>query len=122
MKRNMTLVRRILNWAIEQPDGCLAGNPDFGEDFTDETIGYHVYLMDQAGLVQAAGATTLGSSSPHGILLEVTWAGHDFADAAKDDQLWKKASTTILKEGASFSFELLKEWLKIEAKLKLGLC
>lgn len=120
MKRDMTLVRKILHWAIDQPGGCLGNNPEF-DGFSEEEIGYHVYLMDQAGLVQAAGATTLGSSSPHGILLEVTWAGHDFADAAKDEQLWKKASTTVLREGASFTFELLKEWLKSEAKLKLGL-
>jgi hypothetical protein len=120
MKRDMSLVRKILNWAVDQPNGCLGGNPEF-EGISDELIGYHVYLMDQAGLVQAAGATTLGSSSPHSILLEVTWAGHDFADAARDDVLWKKATISILKDGASFSFELLKEWLKMEAKQKLGL-
>jgi hypothetical protein len=37
------------------------------------------------------------------------------------NQLWKKASPTILKDGASFNFELLKEWLTMEAKKKLGL-
>jgi hypothetical protein len=59
--------------------------------------------------------------SPHAILSEVTWQGHDFADAARDDVLWKRATVSILQTGASFSFELLKEWLKVEARQKLGL-
>ena len=120
MKRDMTLVRKILRWAIEQEHGYLDGNPEL-EGYSEEVIGYHVYLMAQAGLVQGAGASTLGDSSPVGLLTEVTWAGHDFADAAKDDQLWRKASKTILKEGASFSFDLLKQWLLVQGQQQLGL-
>lgn len=120
MKRDMSLVRKILFWAEDQPTGCISANPQFG-GISEETIGYHVYLMKQAGLVDAADATTLGSSSPYAILLEITWDGHDFADAIRDDALWKKATISVLKEGASFSFQLLKDWLVMEGRQKLGL-
>lgn len=42
-------------------------------------------------------------------------------DATKDDSIWNKARENIFKPGVSFTFGLLLEWLKLEAKQKLGL-
>jgi len=120
MNRNMSLIRAILKKAVDYPHGKIDENPKI-DDYDDECIAYHVYLMEQAGLVKAANVTFQDSQSPQALLTEVTWAGYDFADAAADDVIWKKASVTVLKHGASFTFDLLKEWLKAEAKAKLGL-
>jgi hypothetical protein len=51
----------------------------------------------------------------------MTWAGHDFLDAARDETLWNKAKVKFVKPGASFTFELVKEWLKAEMKKRVGL-
>lgn len=120
MKRDMNLIRQILLWADEQPNGIFSGNPTI-EGYTEEQIGYHVYLMEQAGLVKAAVRGSIGLPSPFGLILEITWTGHDFVDAIKDDSLWKKATTTVIKDGASFSFDLVKEWMLFQAKQTLGL-
>ena len=70
-------------------------------------MAYHVCLLRQAGLVDAAVRNVTGFPSPIAILNSVTWSGHEFADAARDDVLWKKATRTVLKEGASFTFDLI---------------
>jgi hypothetical protein len=120
MNRDMNLAREILVWAIEQPHGYVDGNPEI-PGHTEEEVAYHVYLLRQAGLVDAAVRNVTGLPSPNAILNSVTWSGHDFADAARDDVIWKKATRTVLKEGASFTFDLLKYWLRNEAQQHLGL-
>jgi hypothetical protein len=120
MKRDMNLAREILAWAIEQPHGYVNGNPEI-TGHTEEEVGYHVYLLHQAGLVNAANRNVSGLPSPNAQLTSVTWSGHDFADAARDDAIWRKATKTVLKEGASFTFDLLKQWLRSEAQQRLGL-
>jgi hypothetical protein len=116
MKRDMSLIRKILLWAIEQPQGYLTANPTL-DDYSDEQIAYHVWLMQQAGLVYAIERKSFGLSSPHAIISSVTWEGHDFADSAKNDALWKKAVSIVLNEGQSFTFDLLKSWLKSHSGL-----
>lgn len=95
-------------------------NPSF-EEYTDEQVGYHVYIMWQAGLVEAIDVSTNGDPGPAAILSSVTWDGHDFLDAAKDNTVWEKAKKNVLSSGASFTFDLLKELLVLWAKGPLGL-
>jgi hypothetical protein len=77
--------------------------------------------MWQAGLVEAANATTNSSGGPAAIIMSVTWAGHDFIDAARDDTIWNKTKNKVLSSGAAFTFDLLKEVLVLAAKGPLGL-
>ncbi|MXS85317.1 DUF2513 domain-containing protein [Nitrosomonas sp. HPC101] len=111
MKRDMDLVRKILLKAIAEQHGYTNGNPSI-EGVSDEQVGYHVWLMEQAGLVHAIIPGGLTSESPYAILVSPTWNGHDFADAAVDNKIWKKAMRTVLKEGKSFTFSYLKHWLE----------
>ena len=120
MKRDMNLVRAILLWTENQEHGYVGGNPSI-EGYTEEEIGYHIYLMYQAGLVNAADTTSMGDKSPNALLLGVSWLGHEFLDAAKDETIWSKAKNTILKPTAGVAFDVLLEWLKAEARKKLGI-
>ena len=120
MKRDMNLVREILVWAEKQEHGIISKNPEI-EGYSEEEIGYHVYLMNQAGLVRAHDMTARGEKSPNALLLELTWNGHEFLSAAKDDTIWMKAKNTLFKTTTSITFDLLMEWLKAEARNKLGI-
>lgn len=42
------------------------------------------------------------------------WAGCEFVDAIRDDTLWQKAKVNVLRPGMSFTFDVLKDWLKTE--------
>lgn len=120
MKRDINLIREILLWATDQDSAGFDKNPSI-DGYTENQIGYHVYLMYQAGLVEAADTTTADSDGPEAILLNLTWAGHDFIDAAKDSTVWNKAKSQILSSGVSFTFDILKDTLAMLARGSLGM-
>lgn len=120
MKRDMDLVRQILIAAEAQENGYTDGNPEI-DGYTEEQIGYHIYLMEQAGLVEAANASALGSASPSAILFSIKWKGHDFLDAAKSTTVWEQAKERAKSVGGSLTFDLMKELLVATARNQLGL-
>ena len=77
--------------------------------------------MGQAGLLKTEENTNLADTSPSAIPLSLTWEGHEFIDAAKDSKLWAKAKKHVLAPAGGVAFNVLLEWLKMEAKTKLGL-
>jgi len=77
MKRDMDLVREILNWAEDQEHGFVEDNPKI-EGYSEEEIGYHIYIMNEAGLVLAEEITSMADKSPRAVLLRLTWGGYEF--------------------------------------------
>lgn len=110
MKRDMDLVREILLHAEALSSGYVNDVPEL-EGYTEEQVGYHIYLMEKAGLVDAADSSTLESDSPSAILLNVTWQGHDFLDSIRDPEIWKQTKEVARRAGG-FSFELLGDLAK----------
>jgi len=123
MKRDFDLVRKIL---IDM-EGCesgYVGNLEI-EGYTEDQILHHVYLMGQANLLEIADITSIGSESPQALPLSITWSGHDFLDAMRDDTIWNKAKEKVLmpagKAAVGASFSVLLGWLKYQAAEKLGI-
>lgn len=58
------------------------------EGYTADQVGYHIWLLGQAGLMIVADVTSVGSSGPVAIPLNLTWEGHDFIAAARSDTTW----------------------------------
>lgn len=113
MKRNMDLLRLILLKleAIDENEKQgiwhLTGNDLPIEGFSWEQVRYHYDLSVEAGLVDQGGRGVM-----NGIMFRrLTWAGHDFVDAVRDDDIWRKT-----RQGASaaggFSVDLLKDLAK----------
>jgi hypothetical protein len=115
MKRDMEMVRLILLWieSGEEP-AELRG--------TGEAVkNYHLDIMIEAGLLKGHAVQTPGKASPGSVVQRLTWEGHDFLDATKDPGIWQKAKDKVMKPGAALTFGILLEFLKAEAKHKLGL-
>jgi len=55
------------------------------------------------------------------VTLRLTWAGHEFLDAARNETVWKKASERIKKSGVDVTISLLKDILNQLLKQSLGL-
>ncbi|MDP3795588.1 MAG: DUF2513 domain-containing protein [Polaromonas sp.] len=121
MKRDLDLVRGILQWMEARPEGRNINWKIEIPGYTAEQIGFHVHLMEQAGLVFARDATFNEAHSPNAIPLSITWSGFEFLDAAKDDTLWAKAKAKVIAPAGGVAFTVLLEWLKAEAKQRLGL-
>jgi hypothetical protein len=121
MKRDMDLIRLILRKveASENPYG-LEKMPQI-DGYSLPQISYHTKLLCDAGLIEAHPIDEMGVEFTDFMDMNLTWAGQEFLDATKDDSLWKKAKETIIKPGASFTFDLLLSWLKAQVATTLGL-
>lgn len=91
MKRDFDLIRKILLAIEEHTEDTAIQNLTI-EGYNREQIAYHVQLIFEAGLVKGDILFGLGSVKPRGYsITQMTWAGHDFLDACRDESRWAKA-------------------------------
>jgi len=108
MKRNMNLIRKILIETEKSSD--YNGFIDLTiDDYTDKEISYHVMLLSEANLIIALDMSSL--AGPDYKPVRLTWDGHEFLEAAKDDSRWKKAVDTVANKGGGMVFAILKDIL-----------
>jgi hypothetical protein len=120
MKRDMDLVRTIVFAIEEHPDGFAPAKLEV-DGYTEEQIGYNLWLMLGADLINGSDITDMSCSSPQAMASSLTWAGHEFADAARSDTLWNQAKKTVKEKVGSVSIGILTEYLQTLAKSALGM-
>lgn len=120
MQRDFDLIRKILLTMEAHEHGFLANRLEI-EGYTEEQIGFHMYLLGEAGLAKVVENTHVQSESPSAFPLNLTWAGYEFLEAAKDETLWGKAKERVIRPAGGVAFGVLVEWLKAEARTRLGL-
>lgn len=118
MKRNMDLIRKLAIH-IEAAEDSIQSSGIVIEEFSSSAILYLCVLMHEAGLIEAEIA---GDLSGHGdaFIARLTWSGHDFLDAARDETLWKKTTKEIKERVTSVSFDGLVDFLKAGAKIAMS--
>jgi len=117
MKRDMDLVRRIL-LAYEASNEWRVEEELVIEGYRKDEIEYHQHIMRDAGFLQPAKTWLFkGTQMESGTRL--TWAGHDFLEASRDEKRWKQAKKIAGKVGV-FTLEILKQVLTqlIQTQLK----
>jgi hypothetical protein len=117
MKRDMELVRQIL-LALEAHASGAAPAPFTIAGYDQEVIGHHVYLMAQGELLTAATFSAFGES-PTAAPGSITWKGHEFLDATRNDKVWRQVRTVLKDKGLSLPFALVQE-LAIQIAKKLA--
>lgn len=118
MKRDYDLIRNLL-LAVDAANQSLSTIPKIaGHD--ELTIGHHAFLLKDAGLIFASDPVML-EGIPVAVPICLTWAGHDFLDAMRSDTIWGKAKESVIKPVAGAAFDVLLEWLKAEARARLGI-
>lgn len=118
MKRDLELVRNML-FAVEDAPTGFAPELNF-EDYTPSQVGYHAYLLIDAGLAKGAELTHFGSPGPEARITSLTWEGHEFAEAARDPDRWKQAMKIVKDKGGSVTLDVLKQLLISLMKLAVG--
>lgn len=119
MKRDMDLVRKILIAMNDHEHGHAPRNLEI-EGYSDEEIGYHCFILSEAGLIHAADTTSMGSSSPEAIPIRLTWSGHEFIDNAKNENIWSQTKEAVGKVG-DVSFSVWASVLSSVVKNNLGI-
>lgn len=111
MKRDMDIIRQIILATADLP---YASTLDKLEGVSPDDFVVHVIWLEEAGLIIADAQAGSGSGAQYAMVSRLTWDGCEFADAVMDDGIWKKAKESVIKPGFSFTFDILKEWLKGE--------
>ena len=125
MKRDMDLIRDIL-LKIEEFDfseeGRTANVQDLQnsfEGFTKAQVQYHYGLLCNANLMEAIDAGD--ASGDYYIPQGLTWEGHEFLDAARNQTVWDNTKAAIKKQGGSVPMDVLKALLIKGAATAFGL-
>lgn len=127
MKRDMDLIR-ALALRMEEYEHAILEDMDLQfAGYTEEQVKYHIFLMDDAGLIRGkplqmiSPGRVIGSSKPLMTPYYLLSAGHDFAAQVRDDTIWNRAKKTIADKVISVSLGLLSEYIKSLVREKLGI-
>ncbi|MDD4876343.1 MAG: DUF2513 domain-containing protein [Dehalococcoidales bacterium] len=99
MKRDMDLIRKML-LAIEANSSGFAPSIEI-DGYTQEQIGYHATLLGEAGLAITTDITDFTNTSPEAMIIRLTWAGHEFLDYARENQIWNQAKDKVKQVGGA---------------------
>ncbi|SRR6266545_1190172 len=114
MQRDLDLIRTIL-LEVEKSsslDGCRVEVPGRSR----EELYYNAQQAHDAGLIEARFLR--GSTEFH--VLRLTYQGHEFLDAARNETLWARAKETVTKNTGALTLEGLKIALAALVKHALG--
>jgi DNA-binding HxlR family transcriptional regulator len=121
MQRDMDLVREILG-TVEAADAeelrhCWLEMPGY----TQSVVAQHVEIMQEAGLVEAHVLAFDGVPPQAARVFRLTWAGHDFLAAVRNDTVWAKSKQLLKEKGGALTFDMLKAVAVQFGKQHLGL-
>jgi len=119
MKRDMDLARLILI-DLEQNDIYRYQQMTL-DGYTDDQVGYHAYLLDQAGLIVATDATSTDNMLSFFIPSYLTWDGHEFLNGIKAPSDWERLKKTVIQPAGGFVVSFAKEYIMHELKIRTGI-
>lgn len=109
MKRDWDIIRELLT-RLEDEEftrqplrlSCFENTPK------RDVISYHVELLLEAGLVQGYMSKELGIWPADFVVERLTWSGHEFLDATRNDTLWAKTKARFASEGLGMTLDGIK--------------
>lgn len=120
MKRDLELIRKLVLAAEASETGYVLDDIEI-EGYLKEQVGYHAYLLVDAGLAKGLDVTCVSDTTPQWRVLHLTSAGHDFADASRDESTWKKATGIVKDKASGVTLDVMKQVLISVVKNTLGL-
>lgn len=99
LRRDMDILRRLLIAIAE-------GRSDI-EGTSEDEIKFHLGLMIEAGILRGH-SEWLGQEIPRTVRIEgISWAGHDFLAAIRDETIWNRVKTALSKIGGQAAFDVI---------------
>jgi hypothetical protein len=120
MRRDLDLLRAMVLKIEDSPQGWAP--QDLAVDgYSPDELGYHSYLLVDAGLAHGSDTSCAGSEGPSALITHLTWSGHEFAEAARNDTLWNKAMGLVKSKGGAITLPVLTQLLSFYMKTYFGL-
>ena len=117
----MDLVREILRTVEASDEESLRKQWLQIDGYDPPIIARHVELMQEAGLVEAHVFRADGVPPMAARVFRLTWAGHDFLEATRNDTVWAKTKQFVREKGGAASFEVIKAVAVQYTKAHFGL-
>lgn len=115
MKRDMELVRLIL-LEVEKADDAYVDIEDFvTDDYPLQLVGYHVELMEAHGLIDANLVKAMGGVVVRGNVKALTWDGHDYLDAIRDERVWSRTKKAVKEAVGDTTMSTIKQTASLVA-------
>lgn len=113
MKRDLDLIRAIL-LRLEVTETSATFDAHF-EGHEDAAVQYHLYLLADAGFIDAANYSSGNDLSymPN----KITWAGQEFLNSARNATIWDSVKNTLRQRGLDVSIDVRKALL-VQATMK----
>lgn len=118
MKRDMELIRRVMLAAEKNKDPYEVVDPKF-EGHNETEISYQIALLDDAGLLHGQDRSAIGVFRWSAGAL--TWRGHEFVEAIRDEAVWKEALAIAGMTDDGVVFEILQKALMQVLEKRAGL-
>ena len=106
MKRDMALVRSILLWI--ESDGHKDDDIPNVEGFTEEVVTYNVRLLIDEGYIEGKHIQVASGDYYIAYIGALTWTGHDFLDAIRDDSVWEQVKQKLGDNASTMPLEVVK--------------
>lgn len=121
MKRDLDFIRTILLKVEEVGNPGLTGHQieSLFQGNSIEEISYHLELLRESRLIN--GERVINSSNIHWIIYGLTWDGHEFLDAARNNSIWEKAKDIFVHSGGSLTLNALLQILFDLVRQQVGL-
>ncbi len=81
------------------------------EGYDTKIMAQHAQILDDAGLIVAKIEESDNYGITDAFIYRLTWDGHEFLDAARNDTIWKNTLKQVKEKAGSVTFELLKTLL-----------
>jgi hypothetical protein len=122
MKRDMDLIRALAQFLEDKPDDKPVEVPPIS-GYSELQIKQHLLLMHEAGLIRCERirSTTDPERVIYVLAFGLSWQGHEFLDAARDETVWRKVTAEIKAKGLSVTFAVLQTLLLEAVKKSAGL-
>ena len=116
MIRNMELIRKILMQLEDSLTHDLPIQLNI-EGYKLDEINYNVGVAWKGGLIEIYDKpiSTLNSTTRY-LPKCLTWQGHDFLDASRNDNVWKRVLKVGKEKGGGLAFDVFKALLIQYAK------
>ena len=118
MERHLDLIRAIL-LETERNSSPMLPIELRAPGYAPDQVAYHVKLLHQAGYLEATDLTTHGRFDWRPKTL--TWQGHEFLDAARNDGVWQQVKARLKDRGIDAPLRLVQQLATQIAAGMLGL-
>lgn len=122
VKRDMDVIRAIIAEVESWPD--LTPRLIMLDGYSDEVVNAHVGMMAAADLIRVQDVIPHGAGDRYTVS-DLTWAGHEFAAAIRNDTVLNRLKTGLGEEFAKLPLQLVAKLslavAEAWAKEKLGL-